>query len=146
MEGRYFDLDVRSDGIVWIRRTSVPYAELGDIARAYRQLISAVHAQDTTLQLQRVARGDKGPYPFAWLYDLRDGPSARNDVAFEHAQEAATPLLFEHSALLCTLCATESGRLQISRMSQNKPNWFASCDETQAINELRRRLRTERKR
>ena len=137
----HFEVQIRDDGIVWMTRLDVPYTQLSEIKDAYEFLRDVVVAQQTAIRLRYVARGDRGPFPFAWLYDVRGAPRPRTDSAFEAAQAQYTPSLFALSPLLCTLCGTQAGAMQVARMSASHDHWSVTTVEADAVARLRTSLK-----
>src|SRR5690242_10921899 len=79
----FFSIELRPDGIVWLKRTPVPYGSIADVERAYDEFLKAV---DDWMLERRIASGELGTRtrsPIAWLYDLRSAPGQRNDPEFE---------------------------------------------------------------
>jgi hypothetical protein len=113
----FFDVELRVDGIVWLKRNWVAYETTADIHRAYDQFLQSV--DDWKLE-RRIAPGQLGTRSrtnIAWLYDLRHAPTQRNDPEFEAAILARRPHLLARSPFLVILVKTAAGRLQVSRIS-----------------------------
>jgi hypothetical protein len=93
----FFDVELRVDGIVWLKRNWVAYETTADIHRAYDQFLQSV--DDWKLE-RRIAPGQLGTRSrtnIAWLYDLRHAPTQRNDPEFEAAILARRPHLLARS-------------------------------------------------
>ena len=139
----YFELELRCDSIVWVKRGFKPYTVLADIHKAYDQLLSAV---DDWLLDRRIANGRLGTRewtPMAWLFDVRAVSIFRNDDAFERAVQRRQSDLIKRSQLMAVLVKTATGRMQMNRLrrgeDQGDPEIF---DDTElAIHWLLRQLK-----
>lgn len=142
LQTRFFDVQVRDDGIVWVKRKPLAYQSLEDIAQGYRDIVACVDPYMVALNMSSVARGGTQRRPFAWLYDVRQAPASRNDQDFELEHARHRPLLLQRSDLLCILCRTQTGVMQVTRMAKadGQPR-FASTDLVHAIAELKASLR-----
>ena len=113
---RFFEVLLRDDGIVWLRRLPVAYETLSDLHSAYDEFVAVV---DDHLLSERIKSGELGTKvhtPMAWLYDVRDAPTNRNDPAFEAAIKERRPELLSRGAL-AVLVETATGLMQLSRMA-----------------------------
>jgi len=115
---QYFEVMLRADGIVWLRRTDVVYPTVVSVHAAYDAFLRVV---DDWLFDRRIKSGNigtKAKTPMAWLYDVRSAPARRNDPEFEQVvQERRTDLL-KRSPALAVLVQTASGKMQVTRMAR----------------------------
>jgi hypothetical protein len=114
----FFEVELRPDGIVWLKRNQVSYEMISDVHRAYDQFLPVVKAWHLD---RRIASGDLGTRvatPMGWLYDLRLAPTQRNDQAFESAILERSPDLLELSPFVAVLVKTAAGRLQNNRLAR----------------------------
>jgi hypothetical protein len=114
----YFDVCLRSDGIVWLKRTAKVYPSVDELHRAYDEFLAVV---DDSLLKRRIKSGNLGTKmrsPMAWLIDIRSAPAHRNDDAFERAVEDRRKDLFQRSPLIAVLVQSASGKMQLTRMSR----------------------------
>jgi hypothetical protein len=126
---QFFVVELRNDGIVWLKRRPVPYSSVVDLHRAYEEFLATV---DDWLLERRIKSGliaTRARTPMGWLYDLRDAPSQRNDPAFEAAIRARRSDLLARSPLIVVLVNTTAGRMQLSRMAREaRADLFVSED------------------
>jgi hypothetical protein len=137
----FFDVDLRSDGIVWLKRTIVPYASLVEVNRAYDEFLAVVDPwlADRSPRSGVVRAGD--PPPMGWLYDLRAASAQRNDPEFEAVIQARRSDLLARTPLLVVLVKTAAGRLQLNRLAApNRAQLQVSDDVEASIAWLRREL------
>ncbi len=116
----YWELDLRSDGIVWLSRRRVSYPSLDDLHRSYDTFLRVV---DDWLFDRRIKSGQLGTRtrtPMAWLTDMRNAPDLRNDPEFESAVKARRPDLLERSEALAILVNTNAGQMQLRRITNEK--------------------------
>jgi hypothetical protein len=137
----FFEVELRVDGIVWLKRNWVAYETTADIHRAYDQLLQTV--DDWKLE-RRIALGHLGTRTrtnIAWLYDLRHAPTQRNDPEFEAAILARRPHLLARSPFLVVLVKTAAGRMQVNRMSaDDRSRVRVSDDFSGSIEWLKKQL------
>ena len=67
----YFDVILRADGIVWLRRTDVIYPTIDAVHRAYGAFLKVVDDWLLDRRIKSGGLGTKAKTPSAWLYDLR---------------------------------------------------------------------------
>jgi len=116
----YWNLRLRSDGIVWLSRRHVPYPSIQAVHTSYDEFLAAV---DDWLLERRIKSGKIGTrtkVPMAWLTDMRDAPDMRNDPAFEAVVKERRPELLERSAALGVLVNTSAGQMQLNRITTTK--------------------------
>jgi hypothetical protein len=137
----FFEVELRLDGIVWLKRNWVGYEIIADVHRAYLQFLRTV--DDWKLE-RRIASGQLGTRRrtnIAWLCDLRHAPTHRNDPEFEAAIVAHRPELLERSPFLVILVATAAGRMQLNRMAgPDKGRVRVSDDFSASIDWLKAQL------
>ena len=76
---KFFDLELRPDGIVWLKRTPAPYGTIADVEKAYDEFLQVI---DDWMLERRITSGQLGTRnrtPIGWLYELRSAPGQRND-------------------------------------------------------------------
>lgn len=128
----YFDLELRSDGIVWLKRTPVPYGTIADVGRAYDDFLKAV---DDWMLERRISSGQLGTRArtlVAWLYDLRSAPGQRNDPEFESVIRRRRADLLKRSPFLVVLVKTAAGRMQLNRITKDDKNKLRISDDFNA--------------
>jgi hypothetical protein len=116
----YWNLKLRSDGIVWLARRHVPYPSIQSVHTSYDEFLAAV---DDWLLERRIRLGKIGTrtrLPMAWLTDMRDAPDMRNDPTFEAVVKERRPALLERSAALAILVNTSAGQMQLNRITNTK--------------------------
>jgi hypothetical protein len=116
---KFFEVELRPDGIAWLRRTQTPYETLKDVERAYDDFLATVDDWLLERRIQSGALGTRARTPMAWLYDLRSAPGQRNDPAFEAVIQARRADLLQRSPLLVVLVKTVAGRMQLTRLARN---------------------------
>ena len=138
----YFDVCLRADGIIWLRRTAKVYPSVEEVHRAYDEFLALV--DDSVLQ-RRIKSGNLGTKmrsPMAWLIDIRSAPSHRNDPEFEHAVEDRRKDLVQRSPLLAVVVQSASGKMQLTRMSRaGGANLMIFDDFSAAVTELLARMK-----
>jgi hypothetical protein len=138
---KYFDVEIRDDGIVLLRRNSTPYANLRAVNEAYDAFLKLVDDWLLDRRIKSGALGTRGKLPVGWLYDIRFGPGQRNDPEFEGAVAARRRDLYDRSPLLAVLVRTAAGRMQLTRMSRGaKDPIEVFSDENEAIAWLKRKM------
>lgn len=115
----FFELVLRDDGIVWLRRGSKPYQLLEDLHQAYDAFLTTVDDWLFDRRIKNGALGTRVKTPMAWLLDLRDAPTQRNDSRFEQAIADRRPDLKARSPLMVALVKTAAGKHQLGRMVRN---------------------------
>lgn len=116
----YWNLKLRSDGIVWLARRHVPYPSIQAVHTSYDEFLTVV---DDWLLERRIKSGKIGTrtkVPMAWLTDMRDAPEMRNDPAFEAVVKERRPQLLERSQALAVLVNTSAGQMQLNRITTTK--------------------------
>ena len=115
IEQLYWELCLRSDGIVWLVRTS-----LRAFHQSYDDFLPVV---DDWLIEQRIRAGHVGTRtrtPLGWLFDLRGAPDLRNDSEFEAALRERRRDLLKRSPALAILVRTPAGEMQLARITHGK--------------------------
>jgi hypothetical protein len=115
---KYYDVILRNDGIVWLRRTSEVFPSIAELHRAYGEYLKVV---DDWLIDRRIKSGDlgtKAKTPMAWLSDVRAAPTRRNDPEFEQAIQERRADLLKRSSLIAVLVQSASGKMQLTRMAR----------------------------
>jgi hypothetical protein len=140
---RFFDIELRPDGIVWLRRTPIAYASIADVERAYDEFLQTV---DDWMLERRITSGQLGTRqrtPVAWLYDIRSAPGQRNDPEFEAVIQRRRPDLVKRSPFLVVLVKTAAGRMQLNRIARDdKSKIRISDDFNQSIQWLKDQIAT----
>jgi len=116
----YWELSMRTDGIVWLSRRKVPYPSITDVHAAYDQFLRVV---DDWLLDRRIKAGQLGTRaraPMAWLTDMRQAPDLRNDPEFEAVVKQRRPELLERSPALGILVNTSAGQMQLNRITRER--------------------------
>jgi len=116
----YWNVKLRSDGIVWLARRHVAYPSIQAVHTSYDEFLAVV---DDWLLEQRIKSGKIGTrtkVPMAWLTDMRDAPEMRNDPAFEAVVKERRPQLLERSQALAVLVNTSAGQMQLNRITTAK--------------------------
>src|SRR5262245_32658536 len=124
----FFDIELRPDGIVWLRRTPTPYGSIADVERAYDEFLKTV---DDWILERRIVSGQLGTRhktPIAWLYDLRSAPGQRNDPEFEAVIQRRRPDLIKRSESIVVLVKTAAGRMQLNRIAKDEKSKVRSAD------------------
>lgn len=114
----YYDVVLRADGIVCLRRTVAVFPSITALHRAYGEFLRVV---DDWILDRRIKSGDLGTKartPMAWLIDVRSAPSRRNDPEFERAVQERRPDLLKRSPILAVLVQSASGKMQLTRMGR----------------------------
>jgi hypothetical protein len=115
----YFHGRLRTDGIVWLRRTAIVYPSVDEVHRAYDEFLGLVDDWVLRRRIKSGNLGTKTRSQMAWLFDVRSAPSHRNDAEFERAVEDRRKDLLRRSPLLAILVQSASGRMQLTRMSRD---------------------------
>ncbi|HLK37346.1 MAG TPA: hypothetical protein VKU41_11380 [Polyangiaceae bacterium] len=138
---KFFEIELRPDGIVWLKRSDTPYETIADVHTAYNQFLVLV---DNWLLERRILSGELGTRRrtnVAWLYDVRFAPSHRNDPEFEKAIQTRRVDLLERSPLLVVLVKTAAGVMQLRRLGvSGKGQVRTSNDFDEAIHWLLEQL------
>ncbi len=126
---KFFDIELRPDGIVWLRRTPTPYGSIADVEHAYDEFLNTV---DDWMLERRITSGQLGTRqktPIAWLYDLRSAPGQRNDPEFEAVIQRRRPDLIKRSQFLIVLVKTAAGRMQLNRIAKDDKSKIRISDD-----------------
>jgi hypothetical protein len=138
---RCFDVELRPDGIVWLKRTLVAYEASADVDRAYDEFLKVV--DDWVLE-RRITSGQLGTRkktPIGWLCDIRSAPAQRNDPEFEGVIQRRRPDLLKRSPFLVVLVKTAAGRMQLNRITKDdKSKVRLSVDFYWSIEWLRKQI------
>ena len=128
----FFELELRTDGVVWLQRQAKPYDTIASIHRAYDDMLASVDAWLLERRILSRQIGTRQRTPMAWLYDVRQVRAYRNDAAFENAIQKRHPDLLKRSPLVAVLVKTAAGRAQMHRMrrapDQGEPQVFDDFD------------------
>jgi hypothetical protein len=140
---KFFDIELRPDGIVWLRRTPTAYESIDEVEDAYDEFLKTV---DDWMLERRIASGQLGTRqrtPIAWLYDLRSAPGQRNDPEFEAVIQRRRPDLLKRSPFLIVLVKTAAGRMQLNRIAKDEKSKIRISDDFNAsIDWLREQIAT----
>jgi len=115
---KYFDVIMRADGIVWLRRTAEIYPSIQDVHRAYGEFLKVVDDWLLDRRIKSGGLGTKAKTPMAWLYDVRSAPERRNDPEFEQVVQERRADLLKRSPVLSVLVKTASGKMQVTRLAR----------------------------
>ena len=115
----YFDVSLRGDGIVWLRRTTEVYPDVQAVHRAYDEFLAEVDDWALRRRIKSGSLGTTARSPLAWLFDVRAAPSRRNDSEFERVVGDRRKDLLQRSPLLAILVRTASGKMQMTRMARS---------------------------
>jgi hypothetical protein len=139
---KYFDVILRADGIVWLRRTAEVYPSIEAVHQAYGEFLRVVDDWLLDRRIKSGGLGTKAKTPIAWLYDVRSAPSRRNDPEFEQAVQDRRADLLKRSPALSVLVQTASGKMQVTRMARTgKANLMIFDDFDEAVESLLTRMR-----
>jgi hypothetical protein len=139
---KYFDVILRSDGIVWLRRTAEIYPGIDAVHQAYGEFLRVVDDWLLDRRIKSGGLGTKAKTPIAWLYDVRSAPSRRNDPEFEQAVQDRRADLLKRSPVLSVLVQTASGKMQVTRMARTgNANLMIFDDFEEAVESLLARMR-----
>lgn len=138
---KFFDIELRADGIVWLKRTSTPYGSIPDVHQAHDSFLAVVDDWLLTRRIKSGSLGTRKHTPMAWLYDVRAASSQRNDPEFEEVIQKRRPNLLERSPLLVVVVKTAAGRMQVARLARDgSSNLRITHDSEGAIEWLREEL------
>jgi len=115
---KYYDVILRTDGIVWIRRTAEVFPSIAELHRAYGEYLKVVDDWLLDRRIKSGSLGTKVKTPMAWLTDVRAAPARRNDPEFEQAVQERRADLVKRSPLIALLVGSASGKMQITRMAR----------------------------
>jgi hypothetical protein len=138
----YYEVRLRSDGIVWLCRRRVPFPGIQAVHEAYDTFLASV---DDWLLERRIGLGLIGTRrkaPMAWLFDMREAPDMRNDPAFEEVVKQRRPDLLERSPALAILVGTSAGQMQLKRITRDENVVLGVFnDEDEIVSWLLRRIK-----
>jgi len=141
---RYFDIVLRADGVVWLRRTTEIYPDIAAVHRAYGEFLRVVDDWLLDRRIKSGGLGTKTKTPMAWLYDVRSAPSRRNDPEFEQVVQERRADLLKRSPILSVLVQTASGKMQVTRMARTgNANLMIFDDFAEAVSSLVARMQEE---
>jgi hypothetical protein len=141
---RYFDVVLRTDGVVWLRRTAEVYPSIDAVHQAYGEFLRIVDDWLLDRRIKSGGLGTKAKTPMAWLYDVRSAPARRNDPEFEQAVQDRRADLLKRSPLLAVLVQTASGKMQVTRMARaGNANLLVFDDFAEAASSLLERMKDE---
>jgi hypothetical protein len=141
---RYFDIVLRADGVVWLRRTTEVYPSIETVHRAYGEFLRVVDDWLLDRRIKSGGLGTKAKTPMAWLYDVRSAPSRRNDPEFEKVVQDRRADLLKRSPILSVLVQTASGKMQVTRMARTgNANLMIFDDFAEAVSSLVERMKEE---
>jgi hypothetical protein len=132
VEQTYWDVGLRSDGIVWLSRRSESFPSLDALHQSYDEFLSTV---DDWVFERRIKAGQLGTRvrsPIAWLCDLRDAPDLRNDEDFEAAIKKRRPELLERSPVMAVLVKSNAGQMQLRRITRDEHSAMGVFDDADA--------------
>jgi hypothetical protein len=115
---KYYDVILRADGIVWLRRTAEIFPSIAELHRAYGEYLKVVDDWLLDRRIKSGSLGTKAKTPMAWLTDVRAAPARRNDPEFEQAIQERRADLVKRSSLIALLVQSASGKMQITRMAR----------------------------
>jgi len=140
----YFDIVLRADGVVWLRRTTEVYPSIEAVHRAYGEFLRVVDDWLLDRRIKSGGLGTKAKTPMAWLYDVRSAPSRRNDPEFEQVVQDRRADLLKRSPILSVLVQTASGKMQVTRMARTgNANLMIFDDFAEAVSSLVERMKEE---
>ena len=141
---KYFDVVLRTDGIVWLRRTAEIYPTIAAVHQAYGEFLKVVDDWIFDRRIKSGGLGTKAKTPVAWLYDVRSAPSRRNDPEFEQVVQDRRADLLKRSPILSVLVQTASGKMQVTRLARTgKANLMIFDDFEEAVGSLLERMKEE---
>lgn len=114
----YFDVVLREDGIVWLRRNDVVYPTVASVHVAYDTFLKTVDDWLFDRRIKSGGLGTKVKTPMAWVYDVRGAPARRNDPEFEKVVQDRRADLLKRSPVLSVLVQTASGKMQVTRLAR----------------------------
>ena len=140
----YFDVILRADGIVWLRRTDVIYPSIDAVHQAYGAFLKVVDDWLLDRRIKSGGLGTKAKTPSAWLYDLRSAPARRNDPEFEKVIQERRADLLKRSPAIVVLVKTASGKMQVTRLARTGNAQLSVLDDfDDAVAVLQERMKQE---
>jgi hypothetical protein len=138
---KFFDIELRVDGIAWLKRTPTPYSSITEVHQAYDYFLTVVDDWLLTRRIKSGSLGTRRRTPMGWLYDVRAATSQRNDPEFEEVIQKRRADLLERSPLLVVVVKTAAGRMQVARLARDgSSNLRITHDAEDAIDWLRAEL------
>jgi hypothetical protein len=116
---KYYDVILRTDGIVWLRRTSEVFPSIAELHRAYGEYLKVVDDWLIDRRIKSGILGTTAKTPMAWLTDVRAAPARRNDPEFERAIQERRADLLKRSSIIAVLVQSASGKMQLTRMARS---------------------------
>jgi hypothetical protein len=139
----YFDVILRRDGIVWLRRNDVLYPAVNAVHQAYDTFLRIVDDWQLDRRIKSGGLGTKAKTPMAWLYDVRGAPERRNDPEFEQVVQERRADLLKRSPVLSVLVRTASGKMQVTRLARTgNANLMIFDNFDEAVASLLERMKT----
>jgi hypothetical protein len=139
---QYFEVVLRADGIVWLRRTDAVYPSVVSVHAAYDAFLRVVDEWLFDRRIKSGNIGTKAKTPMAWLYDVRSAPARRNDPEFEQVVQERRADLLKRSPALAVLVQTASGKMQVTRMARTgNANLMIFDDFDEAVASLLERMK-----
>jgi hypothetical protein len=140
----HFDVVLRDDGIVWLRRNDELYPDVASIHAAYDAFLRVVDDWILDLRIKSGKIGTRARTPMAWLYDVRSAPTRRNDPEFEQVVQDRRADLVQRSPVLSVLVQTASGKMQVTRLARTgNANLMIFDDFDEAVASLLERMKQE---
>jgi hypothetical protein len=140
----HFDVVLRDDGIVWLRRNDELYPHVMAVHEAYDAFLRVVDDWLLDRRIKEGRIGTKGKTPMAWLYDVRFAPTRRNDPEFEKVVQERRADLLKRSPALSVLVMSASGKMQVTRMARaGNANLMIFDDFDEAVTSLLERMQQE---
>ena len=139
---RYYDVILRADGIVWLKRSAEVFPSIAELHRAYGEYLKVVDDWLLDRRIKSGSLGTKAKTPMAWLTDVRSAPARRNDPEFEQAVQERRADLLKRSPLIALLVESASGKMQITRMARTgKASIMIFDDFNEAVASLLERMK-----
>jgi hypothetical protein len=140
---RYYDVILRADGIVWLKRSAEVFPSIAELHRAYGEYLKVVDDWLLDRRIKSGSLGTKAKTPMAWLTDVRSAPARRNDPEFEQAVQERRADLLKRSPLIALLVESASGKMQITRMARTgKASIMIFDDFNEAVASLLERMKS----
>lgn len=137
----YYDVVLRADGIVVLRRTGVIFSSIEELHDAYGEFLRLVDDWILERRIKSGELGTKARTPVALLIDVRGAPTRRNDPEFERAVQERRPDLLKRSPIVGVLVQSASGKMQITRMGRtDNASLLVFDDFEQAVSTLRQKM------
>jgi hypothetical protein len=119
LASRHWQMEEDSvQGVVWLRRSALPFASIGDITAANAAVVRKIEPRHRSAGV---------------VVDMRAAPS-RNDPGFEAAMRGLRSNVEKGFARTAVLLATQVGKLQVNRIAREEgAASFATTDEQAAL-------------